>query len=91
MMTEGGSSARERIAYGYTLALARRPGQRQEEILGKAFTKFAADFQANRESAARYLKTGDSPARPGLDAAELAAYASVASLILNMDEAITKE
>ena len=29
--------------------------------------------------------------RPGLDERELAAYASVASLLLNLDESITKE
>jgi hypothetical protein len=91
MMSEGGATARERIAYGYALALARRPGARQAEILGKAFARFAAEFQGDRAGAVRYLKAGDSLAREGLDAAELAAYASVASLILNMDEAITKE
>jgi len=38
-----------------------------------------------------FLKQGDSPADPALDRRELAAYASVASLLLNMDEMVTKQ
>jgi hypothetical protein len=34
---------------------------------------------------------GDSPQISKLDARELAAYTSIASLILNLDEAVTKQ
>jgi hypothetical protein len=91
MMTEGGATAQTRIGYGYALVLARPPAARQAEVLGRAFEKFVAQFRADPQAAAAFLHAGDSAVRPGLDAAELAAYASVASLILNMDEAITKE
>jgi hypothetical protein len=91
MIVEGGAGAASRIAYGYELLLARTPGPRQSEILLRAFERFATQFRGDPSAAAAFLKTGDSPVRPGLDPAELAAYASVASLILNMDEAITKE
>jgi hypothetical protein len=91
MMMEGGAGARERIAYGYALVLSRTPGPRQAEILTRALERFTAEFASNRAAAAAYLKTGESAARSDLDAAELAAYASVASLILNMDEAVVKE
>ena len=39
----------------------------------------------------RYLSQGESPRDEELDVSELAAYATVASLILNLDETITKE
>jgi len=91
MMTEGGATVQTRIAYGYALVLARPPAARQAAVLGRAFENFAAQFRAGPKAAAAFLHAGDSPVRPGLNAAELAAYASVASLILNMDEAITKE
>jgi hypothetical protein len=91
MMTEGGDNTATRIGYGYTLVLARAPARRQAEVLARAFDKFAAEFRADPKAAAAFLHVGDSAIRPGLDVAELAAYASVASLILNMDEAITKE
>ncbi len=91
MMAEGGATPAARIAYGYSLLLARAPDARRAEILIRAFDNFAADFRTKPESAEAFLKTGDSPVRAGLDRTELAAYAAVASLMLNMDEAITKE
>jgi hypothetical protein len=91
IITEGGDNTLARIGYGYALVLARAPARRQAEILARAFDKFAAEFRADPKAAAAFLHVGDSAIRPGLDIAELAAYAGVASLILNMDEAITKE
>jgi hypothetical protein len=91
MMVEGGSSPAERIGYGYRLVLARAPGPEQRRVLLDALDHFANTFRANPQSARDFLKQGDSPVRPGLDAPELAAYASVASLLLNLDETITKE
>jgi Protein of unknown function (DUF1553)/Protein of unknown function (DUF1549)/Concanavalin A-like lectin/glucanases superfamily/Planctomycete cytochrome C len=91
MITEGGTTPEERIAWGYTLVLARPPAARQRETLRRVFEKFAAEFRGNPQAAASFLEVGESPVRSGLDRVELAAYAGVASLILNMDEAITKE
>ena len=39
----------------------------------------------------RLLRVGESPADRTLDPVELAAYTAVASVILNLDEAITKD
>jgi Protein of unknown function (DUF1553) len=91
MIVEGGATERARLVYGYALVFARPPAARQAEVLARAFEKFAAEFRGDRAAAAAFLRVGESPSRPGLDAAELAAYTSIASLILNMDEAITKE
>jgi hypothetical protein len=60
-------------------------------VLLHALESFATSFRANRGAAREFLKQGESPVRPGLDEAELAAYAGVASLLLNLDETITKE
>jgi hypothetical protein len=43
------------------------------------------------EAARKLLSVGERPRDPSLDVAELAAYAGMASLILNLDEVITKE
>ena len=91
MMVEGGSSPAERVAYGYRLVLARAPRPEQRQVLLHALESFATSFRANRGAAREFLKQGESPVRPGLDEAELAAYAGVASLLLNLDETITKE
>ena len=50
-----------------------------------------ASYRSDRKAAKELLDTGESPAPKGLDPREVAAYTAVASLILNLDETITKE
>jgi len=91
MMVEGGATPQERIGYGYALVLARQPGARQAAVLAGVFERYLAEYRGDGKAAEAFLKVGESAIRAGLDRAELAAFAGVASLILNMDEAITKE
>ncbi len=91
MMTEGGATPEARIVYGYNLALLRTPADRKEQVLLNVFRKMDSAYRADPKSAEAFLRQGESPATPGLDPADLAAYSTVASLILNMDETITKE
>jgi hypothetical protein len=49
------------------------------------------DYFSNPQRAKEYLAVGDSPSDPKLNPTELAAYASVGSLLFNLDETITKE
>ena len=50
-----------------------------------------AGFRADRSGAESLLSVGETKADPALDAVELAAYTTVASTLLNLDETITKE
>jgi hypothetical protein len=47
-------------------------------------------FEARPQAAAAYLNVGEHPRDPALDVRELAAYTSVASLIMNLDETLTR-
>ncbi len=91
MMTEGGASAEERVSYGYRLVLARAPDAARRQALLKAWNGFSESFRGTAGAAREFLKQGESAVRPGLDEAELAAYAGVAGLLLNLDETISKE
>lgn len=91
MMKEGGATTAERIAHGFRLALARAPGSAEVPVLQNVYEEFLAKYSAAAEDAKQLLAQGESPYDKSLDAAELAAYAGVASLILNLDETITKE
>src|SRR6185295_16000936 len=93
MMVEGGRSAAQRVDYGYRLVLARAPAPKQRQVLLKALNGFALSFRADplALAAREFLKQGETPVRPGLDQNELAAYMGVASLLLNLDQTITKE
>ncbi len=91
MMNEGGETPAERIAYGFTLATARPPRSQESDVLHRVYSSFLDDFQTDPEAAEELLTEGESERDESLDAVELASYSSVASLILNLDETITKE
>ncbi|RPI54479.1 MAG: DUF1553 domain-containing protein [Acidobacteria bacterium] len=91
VMKERRASAEERIALAFRLASARRPTPREGAVLHEALSSYLDEYKANPDAARKYLSLGDSPRDEELDVSELAAYSTLASLILNMDETITKE
>lgn len=91
MMAEVQGGARERIAYGFRLATGRHPNPKELETLSKGYEGFEAKFSASLESAAQLVKNGDSPVPENLAINDLAAYTTVAGILLNLDEAITRE
>jgi hypothetical protein len=91
MMKEGGASADDRLRFGFRLVTGRFPSAKEQEVL-RGSLQFHRDYFAEKASEIEtYLNQGESRTDPKLDARELAAYASVASLVLNLDEAVTKE
>jgi hypothetical protein len=91
MMREGGSTTAERIAYGFRLATARTPAAPEQQVLASSFQYHLDRYQTDRDAALKLLSEGEHPRDETLDPKELAAYTAVASLILNLDEAVTKE
>ncbi len=91
MMVEGGASKEQRVEYGFRLVLARSPKPEQRVVLLKTLEEFEFSYRRDAGQAVEYLKQGESPVRPGLDMVELAAYTGLASLLLNLDQSITKE
>jgi hypothetical protein len=91
MMKEGGRDQDARLSYGFRLALGRAPSEAEQQILRENL-RFHMDYFAGKEREMdAFLSQGDSRPDPSLDRRELAAYASVASLIFNMDEMVTKQ
>jgi hypothetical protein len=91
MMKEGGATPDERLSYGFRLAAARQPADEEREILLRSFHRYWDRYQTNPDDAAQYLSTGEHPRDETLPSADLAAYTALASLILNLDETITKQ
>src|SRR5262249_4055359 len=81
MMREGGRTPAERIGYGFEMATARKPGKQESEILMTSFQYYRDLFQSDETRAQKYLAQGEAPRDGKLNARELAAYASLASLI----------
>ena len=91
MMGESQGEVRERIAYGFRVTTGRNPSQTELDTLTKGYDGFAAKFSANPEAAAQLVTNGESPVPEALPKSELAAYTTVAGILLNLDEAITRE
>ncbi len=91
MMIEGGATVESQIRFGYQLATSREPNERQSATLLDGYHEYQKFYSNNPAAAKALLSTGDSPVNDSLPADQLAAMTSVASVLLNLDEVITKE
>jgi hypothetical protein len=91
LMKEGGRTPEERISWAFRLATARRPSDAERAILTRGFERLRKQYQADRKAALKLVSAGEAPRAAKLDVAELAAYTGLASLIMNLDEVISKE
>jgi len=91
MLNEGGSKPEDRIALGLRLAAGRRPDEEETQMLLGNLQGHLEYFRGQPQEAARLLAVGAKPSDTKLKAEELAAYSVIASLILNLDEVITKQ
>jgi hypothetical protein len=79
-----------RVEQAYQLALCRVPLPEETGVLLKVQQQALKRFVADRAAEDKLLAIGHSKRKAGLDSAELASWTAVASMILNLDEAISK-
>jgi hypothetical protein len=91
LLAEGGSSTDERLTYAFRLVTSRRPDERELGVLRHVFEDQLRYFQANPDAGGKLLAVGTAPRNANLNAAEHAAWTMMANLVMNLDEAITKE
>ncbi|HWC90103.1 MAG TPA: DUF1553 domain-containing protein, partial [Pirellulales bacterium] len=91
MLVSGGDTAEERIRFAFRLVTARQPQPPEMAVLRAGLTRHLARYADDPGSAAKLIAVGESPRGRELDPVQLAAYTVVASVLLNLDEAITKE
>ena len=90
MIEEGGPTPAGRVASAFQRAVCRLPTANEEGVLLRLQADALARFRADPTAAKMFLAVGDSPRVSKVDDAELAAWAVVASTILNLDETISK-
>ncbi|MBX9677660.1 MAG: PSD1 and planctomycete cytochrome C domain-containing protein [Gemmataceae bacterium] len=90
ILTEGGTSPADRIRYAYRATVSRQPEAGEIEIVQRTQAAYLDRFQKNPEAAKQALRYGESPARAGLNEAEVASWAMVANLLLNLDESLNR-
>ncbi len=80
-----------RLGELFRRVVARAPSEPELKILDRELTRALAYYRAEPGEAARFLAFGQGKVPARLDLAEAAAYTLVASMVLNLDEAITHE
>lgn len=91
MMKRGGKTPVDRINFAFRLATAHAPSPRQRNILLDNFEFYLSNYRKDSAAALKFISLGEYPRDQKLDVGELAAYTEVASLILNLDETVTKQ
>lgn len=83
-------SVDDRLIQMFRLVLARGPNARETAVLRRILDEQIARFRDDTDAPLKLLSIGESPRDEQFEPAELAAWAAVASVILNLDEAVTR-
>jgi hypothetical protein len=87
----GGPSPQERLTKAFRIVTSRSPQPRELQVLLAGWQSHRDRFANHLDDAAKMTQIGELKRPDDLDPIELAAYTTVAGMILNLDEAITKE
>jgi hypothetical protein len=89
-LREGGIATTARFQWLYHTVLSRAPRPAEVALLLALHEKHLAQYRADRASADALIHTGERPVPADLDPTELAAWTSVARVVLNLHETITR-
>jgi len=90
IIREAGTDPRSRLERGFRLALSRPPRPREVSVLLGLLARHHHQYQGDPAAARALLGEGDAPSPPDLDPAELAAWTSIARVLLNLQESVTR-
>jgi hypothetical protein len=90
LLREGGERPRDRIALAFRRLLARGPSEAELAVCEAAVGRELARYRADPAAASALIGHGEAPLDAGLDPSELAAWTTLASTLLNLDEAVTR-
>jgi len=84
------TSDKSRLEAAFRIVVGRRPEKSEQVILGRILEEQLKHFGQDQAAAKALIAQGTTSAK-GLDPAVLAAWTSMANVLLNLDEAITRE
>ena len=85
------SAPEARIEFAVRCVMSRKPSKDEMAVLLASLERLTKEFAADPASAKKYLQNGEFKRNDKLDTVEHAAYSALCLLILNLDEALTKE
>lgn len=90
LIKDGGSTTADRLRHAFQLAVAREPSALELKTLTNLLQRKTSRYAADEAAANLLNSLGESPTPKGIKAVELAAWTSVARVILNLHETITR-
>jgi len=90
MVLEGGPSLEERVVYGFRLCLARHPRPDECQRLVQLYQTAREELSDRPEQALQLATEPLGPLPAGVDAVELAAWTTLANVLLNLDETLMR-
>jgi hypothetical protein len=90
ILKEGGSDTPARLTWAWHQALQRAPREDEVQVATALLDKHKAQYAQDPQASEAILKVGFAPAPQDLAPAELAAWTSVARVILNLHETVTR-
>jgi len=88
--TERGGGDTARLSWGFVEALSREPSANEIAVLAKTLARERKRYAADPRAAEKFLAVGESPRNAKLAPEEHAAWAQVATLLLNLSETVTR-
>jgi hypothetical protein len=90
MVREGSGGVEPRIQFAYRQALCRKAQPEEVRVLSALYDQHLQQYRSDKPAANALISVGDYPVAKDIDASELAAWTSVARVILNLHETITR-
>jgi hypothetical protein len=90
IIREGGGSSDERIRWAWRQAVSRHASDREVAVVKRVFEKHRAQYTEDVEAGKALASVGAQKPPADIDSTELASWTSVARVILNLHESITR-
>ncbi len=90
VIADGGTTDDQRLTFMFRQAIQRAPADTEAKMLRELVSKHREQYVASPAAADELLKVGAAPTPSGMNSAELAAWTSIARVILNLHETITR-
>jgi hypothetical protein len=91
ILREGGDDDNTRIRWAWRQVLSRLPEERETAAIAKFYQACRKQFTDDPAAAKKLLSVGQAPRPENVNAVDLAAWTSVARILFNLDELITRD
>jgi len=91
ILQQGGAETPAQLRFAVKTVLSRDPSDKELETLSKILGEMRTEYTLDPKAAEQLVAVGEAKRPENLDTVQLAAWTTVANVLLNLDETMTKE